>query len=52
MSSSREKVLLLKSVADPEYFSRGGGSNLKEEKTHYTHLNTSYLIVILWIDSV
>ena len=38
--------------ADPENFSKGGGSNLKLEKTHYTHLNTSYLIVILWIDSV
>ena len=38
------------SGADPENFSRGGPT-LSKKKPHYTHLNTSYLIVILWIDN-
>ena len=29
-----------------------GGPTFSKKKTHYTHPNTSYLIVILWIDSV
>ena len=29
-----------------------GGIQLKWEKSYYTHQNTSYFIVILWIDSV
>ena len=43
------------SVADVENFSRGGGSTLIKKKSitqTQKILNNSYLIVILWIDSV